>query len=102
MARRRTTLTQTSATPFELRAIRLNTYLNVIVNSASVSDIITLIKKALYVQNLRSNTRLQRLKNSNTQIEDFNNRKSADNVAFPKPTDLNKSAHTRHSDNLME
>ena len=49
VARRRTTITQTSATPFELRAIRLNTYLNVIVNSASVSDLITLIKKALLV-----------------------------------------------------
>ena len=45
--RRRTTVTQAIATPFELRAIRLNTYLNVIINSASVSDFILLIKRAL-------------------------------------------------------
>ena len=45
--RRRTTLTQTMATPFELRAIRLNTYLNVIINSASVSDFILLVKRAM-------------------------------------------------------
>ena len=51
--RRRTTVSQTIATPFELRAIRLNTYLNVIINSASVSDFILLIKRALEQHNQR-------------------------------------------------
>ena len=51
VARRRTTLSQVMATPFELRAIRLNTYLNVIINSASVSDFILLIKRAVEQHN---------------------------------------------------
>ena len=47
MARRRTTITGAFVTPFELRAIRLNTYLNVIINSQAVSDLVLLIERAL-------------------------------------------------------
>lgn len=39
-----------TASPFELRAIRLNTYLNVIINSNSVADLVNLIKQMLVVQ----------------------------------------------------
>ncbi len=46
--RRRTTYTQMmTGTPFELRALRLNTYYNVIINSDAVGDLISLIKKAI-------------------------------------------------------
>ena len=56
--RRRTTLTHMIvASPFELRAIRLNTYYNVIINSQAVGELVKLIKQALLAQSRRLDSR---------------------------------------------
>ena len=70
-ARRRTTYSpMMMATQFEQKAIKCNTYLNVIINSAAINDLILLLKKTLRVQGQRAMTRGRGAKALTTNLDE--------------------------------